>query len=82
MKEESSKTYSCLAYFIGKTMLEIPLAILFPLIYASIGYWMTGLDKTFPQFIVFGTIFILFSNNIDGYDADWKWSWIDVRLPI
>lgn len=56
VKEESSKTYSAFSYFVGKTLLEIPLAIIFPFIYASIGYWMTGLTKDFERFIVFGNV--------------------------
>jgi ABC-type multidrug transport system permease subunit len=45
VKEESSKTYSAFSYFIGKTLLEIPLAFFFPLLYAAIGYWMSGLTQ-------------------------------------
>jgi ABC-type multidrug transport system permease subunit len=46
LKEENSKLYSTMAYFVGKSSVEIPFMILLPLVQQLIIYWMVGMNDS------------------------------------
>ncbi|CAD8191656.1 unnamed protein product [Paramecium pentaurelia] len=52
LREENSKLYSTLAYFTGKSSIEIPFLILFPIIQQLISYWMMGLNDQTASIVV------------------------------
>ncbi|CAK84182.1 unnamed protein product (macronuclear) [Paramecium tetraurelia] len=52
LREENSKLYSTFAYFVGKSSIEIPFLILFPIIQQLIGYWMIGLNDQSASTVV------------------------------
>lgn len=59
LRERSSKTYSSLVYFIGRTMCSFPFDLLYPTIGCSIVYWATDLgDQTFEQFMTMVAIVV------------------------
>ena len=43
LKEEGSKLYSTLAYFLSRNIVELPSLIVLPLIQCLIQYWFIGL---------------------------------------
>ncbi|ETN78520.1 ABC-2 type transporter [Necator americanus] len=53
LRESKARIYSPEAYFISKSLAEMPQYIVLPLIYSAILYWMTGLAPTARQFIIF-----------------------------
>jgi ATP-binding cassette, subfamily G (WHITE), eye pigment precursor transporter len=53
--------YRVSSYYLGKTFAEIPLAIVFPIIFGMISYWMIGLNPDPIRFFVFLLIFVLLS---------------------
>jgi len=58
-KERSSGSYRLSAYFLGKTVSDIPVELLLPFLYITITYWMVGLNYTFQNYIIFlGIIFL------------------------
>lgn len=58
LKEENSKLYTTLSYFIGRTLVDLPILLIAPIIYSLIVYWMVGLDDSSASKIF---IFILVS---------------------
>lgn len=46
LKEENSRLYGVLPYFLSRSAIEIPYLILMPMIYVLIFYWMVGLSST------------------------------------
>lgn len=46
LKEQSSKMYSVVAYFISRNIIEIPYLIVIPLVNCLIVYWMMDLRST------------------------------------
>ena len=54
-KERASGSYHLSAYFLAKTVSEMPTRLLLPSLYWSISYWMTNLNPRVDVF--FGTMF-------------------------
>lgn len=53
LKEEGSRFYGVLPYFISRNVVEIPYLILCPLLVNLIMYWMVGQANTAGQFFLF-----------------------------
>jgi ATP-binding cassette, subfamily G (WHITE), eye pigment precursor transporter len=53
--------YRVSSYYLGKTIAEIPLTIVFPIIFGTICYWMIGLNSDLTCFFVFLLILVLLS---------------------
>jgi ABC-type multidrug transport system ATPase subunit/ABC-type multidrug transport system permease subunit len=52
-RERSARTYRVWTYYIAKTLSELPLALLFPIIFGSISYWMIGFNSAYDRFLIF-----------------------------
>ena len=63
LKEQSAKLYSTLPYFISKSIVEIPISIIIPLLQSLILYWFVGLSNTASQFFVYYLIALLLAIN-------------------
>jgi ABC-type multidrug transport system ATPase subunit/ABC-type multidrug transport system permease subunit len=57
LRERASRAYHVSAYFFGKALSDLPLAIIFPIIFGLISYWMVGLNPDAGRF--FRYLFIL-----------------------
>ncbi|GAB1605630.1 hypothetical protein Ahia01_000845300, partial [Argonauta hians] len=63
VQEFKSKIYSIHTYFISKTLADIPIQIVLPILFNLIVYWMTGLRHDFPTFI-FACLILIINSNI------------------
>ncbi|TKR61716.1 hypothetical protein L596_028796 [Steinernema carpocapsae] len=52
-REHRSGIYSVDTYFMSKSLAEFPQYTVLPVIYSTIVYWMTGLQRKFGHFVVF-----------------------------
>jgi len=52
-REKANKVYKTSAYFLGKTLIELPLQILTPIVFGSIPYYMIGLKPDWTYFFRF-----------------------------
>ena len=50
-KERASGSYHLSAYFLSKTISEMPTRLLLPSIFWAIAYWMTGMNNRFDVFL-------------------------------
>ena len=53
LREHHDGMYSTLAYFISKQLVELPLLFIKPIIFASIIYFMVGLNESSERFAYF-----------------------------
>jgi ATP-binding cassette, subfamily G (WHITE), eye pigment precursor transporter len=60
-RERRSKMYRISSYYIGKSLAEIPLAVIFPVIFGTVCYWLIGLNPDPARFFTFLLILILLS---------------------
>jgi len=51
--ERRSGMYSVSSYFMAKTMVEVPLQLFFPTLFATIIYWMAGLQREPDKYFIF-----------------------------
>lgn len=65
LKEENSKLYSVSSYFFGRTLIEIPYLLLFPILFSIIVYWMVGFNDSKPE-TVFIFIFLTILSSLNG----------------
>jgi ATP-binding cassette, subfamily G (WHITE), eye pigment precursor transporter len=61
LKEENSKMYSVVSYFISRNIVDIPFSFILPAIYCLVTYWMVGLSSTVEQFFTMYLILLLMS---------------------
>jgi ABC-type multidrug transport system ATPase subunit len=58
LRERSARAYHVSSYFLGKITSELP-QLIYPIIFGIIVYWMTGLNDSFDNFLVFLLILLV-----------------------
>jgi len=59
-KDRSSGAYRLSAYFLAKSTAEIPLDVIYPIVWGSIVYWLVGLNPNIDRFFIY--LFLLVTN--------------------
>ena len=59
LKEENSKMYGVVPYFISRNIVDIPFSFILPAIYCLVTYWMVGLSSSAEQFFTMYLILFL-----------------------
>lgn len=68
LKEENSKLYTTLSYFIGRTLVDLPILLITPIIFSAVIYWMVGLDDTpSSKFFIFMIVALTQALNGDSF---------------
>ncbi|KAJ8906374.1 hypothetical protein NDN08_002867 [Rhodosorus marinus] len=55
-KERQSASYMLSAYFLSKSVVDIPYDLIYPTIFGVTVYWITGLDPYFYKFVIYMVI--------------------------
>jgi len=58
-KEIDSNAYNLISYYVSKVLVELPFAMIGPIIFGVINYWIVGLNPIFTRFMTFIGILIL-----------------------
>lgn len=59
MRERASGDYHISAYFLAVVTTELPGWLVFPILFSTIVYWMTGLVDNFAKFVIFVILIVL-----------------------
>lgn len=57
--DHSSKMYHVSAYFIGNSLADLVLQLIYPIVFGTITYWVCGLHPDFSRFLVFLLILVV-----------------------
>ncbi|CAI2362069.1 unnamed protein product [Moneuplotes crassus] len=59
MREHANGTYGLVPYFFSKTFVELPLSLIFPILFSMIVYFPSGLTPDFERYLIFILILTL-----------------------
>ena len=62
LREHQSRLYSSYAYYLARSLAEIPMQVLWPFLFVSITYWMIGLNDNGAKYIEFALGLVLIAN--------------------
>ena len=62
LREHFNGLYRTETYFVGRTLAEFPLYVLFPAIFAAVTYFMIGLNPDGGRFLIYALVLILIAN--------------------
>ncbi len=62
LREHQARLYSSYAYYLARSLAELPLQLLWPFLFVSITYWMIGLNDNGGRFIEFCLALMLTAN--------------------
>ena len=63
LKETTAKLYGILPYYLGKSIIELPFIVLFPLIFGLISYYICGFNPGVGNYFFFIAICMLMAFN-------------------
>lgn len=76
--EVASGLYRVDAYYLAKTIVGMPVSLLFPLLGACINYFIIGLDASMARFVGYLGILLLVSNagrgGVRREQQPWRWA--------
>ena len=76
--EVASGLYRVDAYYLAKTIVGMPVSLLFPLLGACINYFIIGLDASMARFVGYLGILLLVSNagrgGVRSEQQPWRWA--------
>lgn len=84
LREYASGLYGVDVYFLSKNLAELPAFLIFPFIFATIMYWMSGLYQAVDSYLILCGI-IVFSANIAGsfgYMVSTAFSSVNMALAV
>jgi len=60
-REQQAGMYYTSAYFLSKTVVEMPILLLFPAVFGTVAYWMVGFQPHAEEFFIFIAALIVFA---------------------
>mmetsp|Transcript_12998 Transcript_12998/g.40025 ORF Transcript_12998/g.40025 Transcript_12998/m.40025 type:complete len:644 (+) Transcript_12998:133-2064(+) len=66
-KENANSSYRLSAYFMSKSLVDVPYDIIYPFIFGVIVYWLTGMAPDFKKFVIFLIVHV--SHVINAYSV-------------
>jgi len=75
-KERRSGSYHLSAYYLAKTVSELPLVLLLPLVFLTISYWAAAINSWASYFAL---LLIVTVSNLAGQASGCGSDWRDVR---
>eukprot|EP00009_Paramoeba_aestuarina_P004200 CAMPEP_0201510384 /NCGR_PEP_ID=MMETSP0161_2-20130828/3093_1 /ASSEMBLY_ACC=CAM_ASM_000251 /TAXON_ID=180227 /ORGANISM="Neoparamoeba aestuarina, Strain SoJaBio B1-5/56/2" /LENGTH=688 /DNA_ID=CAMNT_0047905545 /DNA_START=21 /DNA_END=2087 /DNA_ORIENTATION=- len=67
LKEKAAGLYRISAYYLSKTLADLPSLLVAPLIFCTIAYWLIGFQPKFVKFLIFFAIIFIFINTMVSF---------------
>ncbi len=62
LREYANGMYSSFAYYMAKSLADLPFNVVYPAIFGTITYWMVGLKDDFGAYVIFTVVIVLITN--------------------